>query len=1466
MYSKILPLLFMLFGLPAYSQVKVTFNINTNADRKIISPLIYGTNDNYKHAAAKRFGGNRITNYNWENNASNAGRDWFHESDNYVPWEQGVDEADYNVPGAAVKSFHTRSLQQKAYSLITLPMAKYVAADKNGGVSEAQSAPSGRWVNVKYTKPGALSLFPNLADNTVYNDEEINFLIHHFGRSNTSTGVKGYALDNEPGLWFDSHSRMWGPGHVPVSYLLDNSVELATRIKQMDPTSEVFGPASWGVSEFETLQDAPDWADVRGNYVTFIDYYLAKMKERGGANRLLDVLDVHWYPQGRNDGLSPFNNSSDYATSAARMEMTRSLWDSTYRENTWIGTDGWKVEQFLPFIPKMNKHINTYYPGTKLAITEYSYMGTGHPSGGIAQADALGIFGKLGLYLATYWGGVIDYVKAGFDIYRNYDGKGGQFGDISVNSVTSDITNSSVHASIESANQGRTHIIAMNKNQDGPIVATININSDRAYKSARVWAFDRSSSAMRQIRNVRVINDNKFDYTIPALTACHIVLTEEDLSVYPDFDGVKITPEAGWSDGTATFDIVATIYDGDKDIQKVTADLTPVGGPAAAALKLTSAAKGEYKLTYKLPATAVSGLKMIKLTATDAQNHSGESTVQYRVIKKTQSSMIWDADSVTRGVGEHFFDPADSLASKQAKIQRITTGGNNKPGSLFMHFIHGPNKYNMMTWRISNYSNPADGRDISDFGFVEFYIRSNAPAGSDIEFSMRDASAELGTSATVALKRDGYLSAFSPTSYSRVRIPIAALTAGSEVHLDQIWQFNFSANTASKGFDVWVDDIRVLPYSHPYKAPAISGVSQIRESGYSDGLIADAIAADVTDPDNDLKSVTVDLSEVNGPNNLVMPRKTGNRYKAAFTIPKGVSPGVKKLKITARDAAGNETVYHAAYKIEQVASDLLIWDGDTKNTGTQIRVNDSTTAKVNPIGGNRQPVSMDIHLDKQTGDFAAVAWDWNEDTYNTELLDLSDKRYLNFYIKITPPSADFDMDVFVKDRFGNDPPGVKLKAGGYVSSFTGQYQLVSIPLARLFGNTDIDKTQMTRVGWLSNQMSTRKLDFKIDDIYASGSMVHDVKMKVTHPRCNVKGAIAIDTILDATGPFNYYINGSANPQGLTNKNFSNLKAGKYLIRITGPDRFVYMEEVILKDEPLILTPVVTPGNAEITVSGGSGNYTYAWSNGAKEPRLIKVAEGNYTLTVTDITTACKASVTVYIPPVPVTMASTRATCAANGTIIVTSKPGGITKVKYFINGRANPAGSSNREFTGLKPGSYTITMTAPGGFNHEQQVVVGGSPSVPVVRASVSGGDITLSITGGSGKFTYAWNTGATTRDLRNMPSGTYTVTVLDTAGGCQTTHTVNLANPSRLLSNNALSVYPNPVKGNGTINIRYEFADKAQRLITLRDLYGKLLSSVTVTEATGDFIISLPGLRAGVYVLKNEGKDPASLKVLVQE
>lgn len=1426
------------------AQKRVTFSINTAQERKQISPLIYGTNDNYLNATAKRLGGNRITNYNWENNASNAGRDWFHSSDNYVPWERGVPENEYDVPGAALKYFHNTSLQQRAYSLITLPMAKYVTADKNGSVSELQAAPSSRWKTIKHRKGAPYSLTPNLNDDFVYTDEEINFLIHNYGKSNTPTGVRAYELDNEPGIWFESHSRMWGTSHLTVDFLMKNSFELASSIKSLDPTAEVFGPASWGVSEFEDLQGAPDWANLNnGQYKNFVSYYLAKMKQKQDADsthtRLLDVLTLHWYPQGRRDGLSPFDNGTDYFTNKARMEMTRSLWDPTYIENTWIGEDPYKVDQFLPFIPKMQSTIAQHYPGTKFALTEYSYMGVGHPSGGIAQADALGIFGKQGLYFASYWGAVVDYIKAGFDIYRNYDGKGGKFGDISIHSVTNDIDVSSVHASVESADESRTHVVAMNKSQDEAITATFEINSDKVFKGARVWAFDSNGSGLRQLKNVRVIENNKFEYIIPPLTVCHLVLTEEDLSLFPDFESASIDPSAGYSDGTADFQIKAQLVDGDNNITKVTADLTQLGGSAEAPLHLGS--DGFYTVDFHVVDGTPSGLKTITITAVDATDRRAESLLKYRVIKKTTSSDIWNGDEIKKGKGEKFYDGNDAKAAA-AEIAWKATGGNTNPGSLFMHFIHGENTYNVLTWRLSPNDNPVDSRDISDYGFLEFKIRSNAPSTSDIEFSIRDSSPQLHNSGSVFLKQGGYVSAFSPTSYTTVKIPMSALTAGSEIRLDQVWQFNFSVNTATKGFDVWIDDIKVLPYSHPYKEPKLSDLKLSRPSGYADGLTQVTVSAKAEDPDGNLKEVFADLSEVNGSNRQLMTL-TGDRYSYTFTVPSTVNSGIKQLTVTATDSLENAVDARLKYKINQIASPLMLWDGDTKNTGKSITVNEQTTVKVDSAGGNNGPISLNFHMDKATDGFAGGMWDWNDGTQDSELKDLSDKRYLNFYVKVNPPSPDFDMEVYMKDKFMNSTPSFRLKDYGWVTSYTGNYQLIRVPLSVLFENKKIDEKQVVRFGLLSNQFDA-PFNFKVDDIFVTGSAIADVKVKTTAPQCGKNGMINIESIADQNGPFQYYLNGAANPAGLNNPIFTGLDTGTYIIRITGAQDFVYMEEVKLKGTGgnFAVNGSVTPGNITITVTGGSGNYSYLWSNGATTPNLTDVPAGTYTLTVTDLTTQCKATFTAIVEGQDISYDVVNAVCAPNGKITVKHVPGASGELNYYLNDLINPDGAHNPVFMNLAPGVYQLKVTGAPDFKVTTPVTVGGSAKTLALSAVAKNGNITLTVTNGSGQYSYNWSNGATTKDLLHVADGTYTVTVKDLQTACTATLSVV---STTVVNDPVLKVTNAQCAANGTIlvtgladgltNVKYYINNLSNPAGTENPLFANLKPGIYTIKITAD-------------------------------
>ncbi|MCS7202647.1 MAG: glycoside hydrolase family 44 protein [Dictyoglomus sp.] len=517
-------------------QFSVNVNINTNKERITISPYIYGANqdvENVRHTA-RRIGGNRLTGYNWETNMSNAGSDWYHYSDYYLPWVMGIPQKDYNIPAIVLSKFHDDSLKMGAISLITLQMAGYVAKDANGTVKENETAPSPRWAQVQFKKNSPFSLTPDTTDNFVYIDELINFLINKYGKANTNTGIKGYLLDNEPDLWSSTHPRIH-PNKTTCNELIQKSVELAKVIKEMDKDAEVMGYESYGFMGYYSLQDAPDWNQVKGNHKWFISYYLQKMKEESQnyGKRLLDVLSLHWYPEARGGNVRicfEGENNIDKDVSIARMQAPRTLWDPTYKssqkgvitagENSWINQ--WFPE-FLPIIPTIKKDIETYYPGTKLAITEYDYGGRNHISGGIAQTDVLGIFGKYGIYLATRWGDSGSYISSAYNIYLNYDGKGSKYGDICVKAETSDVENMPVYASIHKDNENKLHIIIINRNWDKEGIAKVNIESSYTYSSCVIWGFDYNSPNIRKMGEIKNIENNRFELKVPPLTVYHLV-------------------------------------------------------------------------------------------------------------------------------------------------------------------------------------------------------------------------------------------------------------------------------------------------------------------------------------------------------------------------------------------------------------------------------------------------------------------------------------------------------------------------------------------------------------------------------------------------------------------------------------------------------------------------------------------------------------------------------------------------------------------------------------------------------------------------------------------------------------------------------------------------------------------------------------------------------------------------------
>lgn len=536
-----------LYGMTASAEDSYTMQVSVNlaGEQKSISPYIYGVNEygnanNLRNITthAVRQGGNRYTGYNWETNYSNAGEDWLNSSDTNIG-----DITD--GPAAAAQKLSKNCTEYNVpYKLTTLQMAGYVAADKNGSVSEAEAAPSARWNEVKFQKDGELSMTPDLEDGVVYMDEYVNYLVQTLGDATTATGIQGYSLDNEPVLWNDTHPYLHG-AEVSNSELVSKSIELASVVKRIDPNAEVFGPAFWGMlpciqaGNGDSYTD-PDWEAVKGNYNWYLDYYLDQMAqaEEEQGQRLLDVIDVHYYAQ-------------DCSTDEARMQAARSLYDPDYKENSWLHP---YFSQYFPFLVRIQESIEQYYPGTKLAISEYNLgniadeKNTGKAvSSAIAEADALGCFADNNVYLATYWGTLPEcpYVESAINLYTNYDGKGSAFGDTLVEASTEDLSLAYAYAAIDAGDDSTVTTVLSNKSTTQTENAVITLDgSTTEYQSAVVYAITAEDDQIRIIDVQNDVSGNQVTVSLPPMSVAQVVIADEksDETIYeaPDMETKEV--------------------------------------------------------------------------------------------------------------------------------------------------------------------------------------------------------------------------------------------------------------------------------------------------------------------------------------------------------------------------------------------------------------------------------------------------------------------------------------------------------------------------------------------------------------------------------------------------------------------------------------------------------------------------------------------------------------------------------------------------------------------------------------------------------------------------------------------------------------------------------------------------------------------------------------------------------------
>lgn len=520
------------------------------ASRTAISPYIYGINAYEDTADASlprwprgvtlsRFGGNRLSAYNWENNASNAGSDYDFQNDGYL----GGGE----VPGEAARMRVVAAAARGAGIILTVPMLGHVAGDKLGTTVGRDRAGLGTRLATRFRasrarKGAPFAPNPDTADAWVNQDEFVWWLEQRVGASVSGTTPLFYGLDNEPDLWGGTHEEVrphvaGSESRLTYDELIAASIDHASAIKSVSPGALVFGPSVATWTGAATLGRWP-MPDPRHGRRFFLDVYLERMRaaERTGGRRLLDVLDLHWYPAA---GAGAYTIGNDHAPQSAelvraRLQAPRSLWDSTYDEGSWVNdVEGGPIA----LLPRLREKVAIHYPGTRIAITEYYYGRGGDISGGIAQADVLGILGREGVFAATMWpnaglwaepyggdpGKAYAYLIGAFRAFRDFDGRGGRFGSHALDVRNPRPATASVYASADSAGPARIVVVAINKlAREQPLL--LSIESAPALRSAAPYVMAEGLPVPEPRPSFALTAGRAVAYVMPPLSVTTLVM------------------------------------------------------------------------------------------------------------------------------------------------------------------------------------------------------------------------------------------------------------------------------------------------------------------------------------------------------------------------------------------------------------------------------------------------------------------------------------------------------------------------------------------------------------------------------------------------------------------------------------------------------------------------------------------------------------------------------------------------------------------------------------------------------------------------------------------------------------------------------------------------------------------------------------------------------------------------------
>ena len=396
------------------SAQNVTINVDAGTKLFQVSPYIYGRNGNFADDNSTAASSANVTRYKEaglrfarENSGNNATKyNWHKKLSSHPDWYNNVYRHNWDSEAQFIQSNFPNMQIMYAFQLIGK-----VAANNNHNFNDWDYNSSQWWDGVSQNLAGGGVVNPaGGSDALIEGDPDLylmdwpadsttEILNHWFSSEGLGLNKNNFLywnMDNEPEIWSGTHDDVM-PTQPTADTFMEMYFDVAVKAKQKYPGIKLCGPVI--ANEWQWFRYASQTLTIDGQNYCWLEYFIKKAadKEKATGIRVLDVVDIHFYP---------YETASNDV-----LQLHRVFYDDTYIYPGANGVKtingGWDTSQQKEYIFKrinnwLIKHFGANH-GIGIGMSEFGTQSSDPNINAVLYASLLGTFANNGVELFSPW-------------------------------------------------------------------------------------------------------------------------------------------------------------------------------------------------------------------------------------------------------------------------------------------------------------------------------------------------------------------------------------------------------------------------------------------------------------------------------------------------------------------------------------------------------------------------------------------------------------------------------------------------------------------------------------------------------------------------------------------------------------------------------------------------------------------------------------------------------------------------------------------------------------------------------------------------------------------------------------------------------------------------------------------------------------------------------------------------------